>query len=539
MLPRLSLRTRPLRRIVILSTSLIALAFFYRSGSLGFSSSITFSSISSKLSNDTSIGVSNNVSSIVSSIVSTSAGSSTSSKTADASHATGSISFHHHSNDTTSQEKTPTVVDSNDRGHENGVEQTQIKSEHSIYNQSQGHHVGSPKVDAQAYLNYEYNHTEIFSASSKDKTYLKIDFSGSGASDPSLIPHPILKDTWIIVAKGTDTREEGEEAPYEYACNAMLNEQGILHCTTPAILPIAPPWSPSECPNSNGRLKITGARHSRIFYGPNAPYLSYQVQAEYTCPGHNTSTHSSQYIQDLRSLIYLGTKPFATEAFTQTSRLGIPATAGNMDGKDWFLFWDINNQTYAHYSISPKRVYGKVERNSSVVKDMSTQLPASDANCLREYMPPTGRSASALQATNSLSITTCKRADEDCEVSASNTFIMAIFQHRIERGDTTSSEPYIILFDRTAPFATHGIGKRPLWIAGRGGKTEPNEVMDASKAQKLNIMSMSWKHSTQKYHGYADDVIHMAFGIEGKMTGVIDVVAGDLLEDLRLCSGLA
>lgn len=49
------------------------------------------------------------------------------------------------------------------------------------------------------------------------------------------------------------------------------------------------------------------------------------------------------------------------------------------------------------------------------------------------------------------------------------------------------------------------------------------------------ITSMSWKSHAQKYHGYIDDVIFVAFGVEDTMAGVIDVLAGDLLQDLAFC----
>jgi hypothetical protein len=430
------------------------------------------------------------------------------------------------------------VTENKDDQHGNDVERPPVQPEHHVSNQSQHHNTERPVAEVQQVFTYEYNHTEIYSASSTDRTYLRIDFSGSGAYDPSLIPHPILKDTWIIAAQGMDEREKGEDGPYEYVCNAMLNEKGIMHCTTPAVLPVPPPWNPHDCPRATGHLKISSPRQSRIFYGPTTPYLTYKVDAEYTCTGRNTSKHSGNYVQDLRSLIYLGTKPSAADPFSQSTRLDIPAAAGNMAGKNLFLFWDTDNQTYAHYALSPNRVYGKLDPSGSVVKDNSMQLPASESTCLREYLPPTGKTASIEQATNSLSITTCKRSDEDCVVSPSNTFIMTIFQHTSSRGAVTIAEPYIILFDRTAPFATHGISKRPLWISGRGGRPEGNGVIDPSQVEKLNIISMSWKGSTQKYNGYADDVIHLAFGIEGKMTAVLDVVASDLLENLGLCSGL-
>jgi hypothetical protein len=504
MLPRLSLRARPLRQILILSTSLLIFIFIYRSGPVGNSSS-----------------------------------------------------------NTSLQVNTTALLTNKHHDHENDVEHSQAESEVNVIQQSQDPKIESPVVDnppnlseqfipqqteppkpeiqivhTPPHFDDEYNHTEVYSVSSKDGKYLKIDFSGNGASEPSLIPHPILESTWVVVAQGLDKKEGEEEGSYEYICNAMFNDQGVLHCTMPAVLPLGSPLRPGVCPSDAGHFKISGARNSRIFYGPKTPYFTYEIHAEFICPGQNTTKYERQYVQDLRTLLYLGTKPSASDAFAQSTQLGIPAAAENMAVQNWFLFWDADNQTYVHYDIAPTRVYGKIDPLSSIVEDMSTQLPASDAQCMLEYIPSTGRGDSVSQATNSLSITTCKRFDDDCILEDSNTFIMEIFQRRSQHREIKTSEPFVILFDRNAPFATHGISTQPLWFAGQKGKAEDKEGKTSSHVEMLNIMGISWKDKTQTYHGFVDDIIHVAFGIEGKMTGVVDVVAGDLLEDLGLCSSL-
>jgi len=47
---------------------------------------------------------------------------------------------------------------------------------------------------------------------------------------------------------------------------------------------------------------------------------------------------------------------------------------------------------------------------------------------------------------------------------------------------------------------------------------------------------MSWKGKEQKYHGYLDDALFLAFGIEDSRSGGIDVTAGELLKGMGLCS---
>ena len=39
-----------------------------------------------------------------------------------------------------------------------------------------------------------------------------------------------------------------------------------------------------------------------------------------------------------------------------------------------------------------------------------------------------------------------------------------------------------------------------------------------------------------KYHGFLDDVVFLAFGIEDERTAGIDVRAGDLVRGLGMCS---
>ena len=48
---------------------------------------------------------------------------------------------------------------------------------------------------------------------------------------------------------------------------------------------------------------------------------------------------------------------------------------------------------------------------------------------------------------------------------------------------------------------------------------------------------MSWKAHGQRYHGYIDDTVLLAFGIEDSMAAVIDIKAEDLVQNLGHCSG--
>ena len=45
---------------------------------------------------------------------------------------------------------------------------------------------------------------------------------------------------------------------------------------------------------------------------------------------------------------------------------------------------------------------------------------------------------------------------------------------------------------------------------------------------------MSWKRAGQRYHGYSDDIILLAIGIEDKKIGVIDVLASSLFKETNI-----
>lgn len=59
-----------------------------------------------------------------------------------------------------------------------------------------------------------------------------------------------------------------------------------------------------------------------------------------------------------------------------------------------------------------------------------------------------------------------------------------------------------------------------------------------SKTEMMYVTSISWKKHGQKYHGYADDVLFINFGIEDNKTAAIDVLAGDLFMELGACAAL-
>jgi hypothetical protein len=385
------------------------------------------------------------------------------------------------------------------------------------------------------YSNVEEGHREVFSASTTDKKYFLIEFGGQEAMNPNIIPHPVLDDTWIIVAQQQKSSVKTSVWFAELVCNAVF-KNGRLGCVNPPmILPIAA-TSGNKCDGDLAYFAFSvGPHDARVFYGPRIPYAIYGSNSAYTCFG--------QWMLDFRMLVDWGFEPFAEKEFRKATELRRPAPYGQVE-KNWFVFWDKYEEIYAHYDIAPKRVFAKLEYDGSVGQDLAPLAAASDEICMAKYMPKVAVELESIhQATNSLSITLCKRWDPSCEPSDSNTFILTIFQHKSFYAFHSVYEPYVMVFQQTSPFEIYGISQKPIWIHGRGKPGEgkkPDYFAEESESwnqtEMFYITSLSWKTHGQKYHGYSDDVLFIAFGIEDSKTAGIDIVAGDLLMDLGLCS---
>jgi hypothetical protein len=391
-------------------------------------------------------------------------------------------------------------------------------------------------LDHYLHNNVDEVHREVFSASTADRKYFLIEFDGQKALNPNIIPHPALNDTWIIVAQQQESSVKDSVWFAEWVCNAVF-KNGTLGCVDPpVILPIAATYG-NNCHGDLAYFALSiGPHDARIFYGPNTPYAIYGSNSAYTCFG--------QWMLDFRVLVDWGFELFVEKEFRQATELQRPAPYGPVE-KNWFVFWDRDGQIHAHYEIAPSRVFAKLEIDGSVGQDLAPLAAAADEKCMAKYMPKiAGEFESIHQATNSLSITLCKRSDSSCEANDFNTFIFTIFHHKSFYSFHSVYEPYVMVFKQTAPFEIYGISQKPIWIHGRGkpgeGKKPDRLVGEESKSWNQTEMfyttSLSWKTHGQKYFGYIDDVLFIAFGIEDSYTAGIDVVAGDLLMDLGLCS---
>lgn len=392
-------------------------------------------------------------------------------------------------------------------------------------------------------------HREIFSASSTAQ-YFHISFSPFSAMNPNIIPHPTLPSTWIIVAQQQRSEVNSTVWFAELACNARFNDEGTLACINPpTILPIGATEG-ERCTDDLSYFSYNiGPHDARVFYGPNIPYTMFGSQSQHTCFG--------QWLQDLRVLVDWGREDFVAGHFRQPTDLQRPDSYGAVE-KNWFVFWDIEGKMYAHYDVSPQRVFAELADDGSVGRDLAPRAAAhGDEECLARYMPTFDKRkeaglSSIHQATNSLSVTMCKRTEKSCVPDVDNTFIFTIFQQKHFYDLHAVYEPYVMVYQQRPPFAVHAISKHPIWISGRGRYTPPREVSEADESdynrdiaakgadslaqtEMLYVTSMSWKDQGVKYHGFLDDRLFLAFGIEDEDTAAIEVKAADLLSDLGFC----
>ncbi|KAF2755736.1 hypothetical protein EJ05DRAFT_478701 [Pseudovirgaria hyperparasitica] len=378
-------------------------------------------------------------------------------------------------------------------------------------------------------------HRELRSLTSQNGAYWEIHFAHRKGLNPNIIPHSYMEDTWYIVAQALRPESSPKDSVWstEIVCNAAFKNGELVCDEPPTILPITNTKGGDKCVGELSYFGFNvGPRDARVFYGPEDPYIIFGSNSWYTCMG--------MFIQDFRVLVDWGLSQIWADRFKFATELQRPPPYGYME-KNFFLFWDKYNNMYVHNDISPKRVFAMLQPDGSVSKDLAP-LARTDAACMAKYMPKmTGEKEKIHQATNSLSITLCDRADTTCKQTDDNTFIMAIFQHKTYIYMHAVYEPHVALFSRAPPFALHALSTKPFWLLGRKGGTnvgrdfegDPMDPVEGS--EMIYISSMSWKTHGQKYHGYQDDVLFVGFGIEDQRTAAIDIKAGDLLKDLGFC----
>ncbi|KAK2042337.1 hypothetical protein LZ31DRAFT_624190 [Colletotrichum somersetense] len=366
----------------------------------------------------------------------------------------------------------------------------------------------------------EETHREIFSTSTEDRKFFPIRFGQEETINPNVLPHPNLDNTFIIIAQKRKIEDNTTEH-LELVCNAVFTLGELTCVEPPSVLPIAATISgDGKCPPKLAYIALNvGPHDARVFYSPKSPFIVFGSNSRFTCFG--------QFIQDFRSLGDRGFEMLLDSGFDIGTELQRPPPWGTME-KNWFLFWDEDGAAYIHQDVAPKRVFARMNADGSVGPDLAP-LAAGDEACLSKYMPKLPPDLESIhQATNSLSISFCKRSDPTCKATSDNTFLFTIFQHKTFYRFHSEYEPYVMMFRQKSPFEVFAVSKRPIWIHGREKRLDGGSDM-------FYVTSMSWKRKDQRYHGFLDDVLFVSFGVEDQRSGVIDVLAMDLLAELGAC----
>lgn len=57
------------------------------------------------------------------------------------------------------------------------------------------------------------------------------------------------------------------------------------------------------------------------------------------------------------------------------------------------------------------------------------------------------------------------------------------------------------------------------------------------RTELFDVVGMSWVDESATYGGFIDDAVVLGFGMQGRMTGGIDVNVLDLLNGMATCDG--
>jgi hypothetical protein len=388
---------------------------------------------------------------------------------------------------------------------------------------------------------------EVTSVSTADGKYFGVDWGkGIQGYNPSFVAHPTNKDQWIVIAQmRLSDGDLKKHLSAQIACNASFVNGNLACAEPPATLPIqhTPP-----CKDNDKR----GPHDARTFHGPNASYILYGSDSAYSCLG--------MWLQDVRMLLHDYSKLTSTiKLFKDPVDVQKPTAYGQIE-KNYFLFWDDDDNVYVHFEIAGGRhatswrQFAALHSDGSVGPNLAPIAANTDDTCMSKYMPSMGvRNATGAgpveyeavhQASNSLSITLCKRSDPACSPTQHNTYIMTIFQHKAFYSWHAEYHPYVMLFQQRAPFAIHAISQKGIWINGRGTLSQQTDAyewrgqereMPKAHSEMFFVTNISWKRHGQMYHGFIDDELFVGFGIEDTRSAGIDIVAGDLLRDMAYC----
>lgn len=378
----------------------------------------------------------------------------------------------------------------------------------------------------------QQSHHQIFSATSATGSYFPVKFGSVNSANVNFIPHWEKPNTWITVAQKMKVPGDNPVWNSQLMCDAYFDNDGVMTCEHEPVALLVPPTQSGKCEGDVGYFSWNiGPHDARLAYGPDRPFLVYGSNSRHNCFGI--------WAVDARMTMEWDWGPPEEAGFRFPVDLQRPPPYRPVE-KNYFLWWDMQNMAYLHHDVWPHRVFAKLEKDGSVGTDLGYSTRLNDDACIAAYVPkiPEGSEDQSIhQGTNSVSVTMCKRSDPTCKATDANTYVLHIFQYKTFYYGHPEYEPYVMLFNRVAPFQLHSISSKPLWVTGRKKAGEIAGVPDTETGM-IYITSINWRDQGLNYHGYLDDMLMIGHGIEDKLSGGMDILAEDLLDSMALCGEL-
>ncbi|KAI9887890.1 MAG: hypothetical protein M1823_000278 [Watsoniomyces obsoletus] len=336
-----------------------------------------------------------------------------------------------------------------------------------------------------------------------------------------------------------------------------LGPSGGMRCVTPPISLNVPPTPAEICEDRMASFAdIPGFHDPRVFWsGRGEPLMMINSQSRYACFG--------LWVIDLRVLHpplkdLLASSPthpslgplMSYPAVTELTRN--PRSDRSAMEKNW-MFFSTSDAAYLQYEISPERGRAFAKLLGSGLTSPNITDPREQA-CLVE-----GKSAGATwhQATNSVRLVLCERADARCKPDADNTVFVAIVHRKYSNGLNLPMryERYIIMWSATPPFHMLGVSQHPIllanetasgWSAAENWDDSPSALDEGRDMWAYFTYTVSiayaWgrkgDEAIWKNTGYLDDEVILSVGIDDGGLAYAKVPARELIQCLKACPGM-
>jgi hypothetical protein len=237
-----------------------------------------------------------------------------------------------------------------------------------------------------------------------------------------------------------------------------------------------------------------------------------------------------------------------------------PASTRHSYEKNWVMFSTSPSTSYIQYDLnSTTRTIAQLVGGGLTTTNLTDPR---EAPCLENPAPEETAGAHFMadaswhQATPSLRLILCERANTSCTRESANMVFFAAIQRKHVNGYglPVRYERYFVVWSATAPFNMLAVSQHPILFANetnRGWTVDEiwDDTPNALKAEKgewgrftyTTTIAYAWGREEsdirEKGVGYLDDEVILSIGIddEGGLYG--KAIVSELLQCLRICPG--